>query len=75
MQWKMGALIAWAKLPSAIHQNIRKLLLAMSNLRSHTPFFTSYFTSTFACSLGTHLVHSPVFKAESGQPLSIEDKC
>jgi len=47
----------------------------MSNLRSHTPFFTSYFTSTFACSLSTHLVDSPVFKAESGQPLSIEDKC
>ena len=62
-------------MPHAAHQIIRELLLAMPDFGSHAAFFTSYFTSTFACSLGTHLVHSPVFKAESGQPLSIDDKC
>ncbi len=62
-------------MPQAAQPNVSELLLAMPNFGSHTSLFTSYFTSTFACSLGTHLVHSPVFKAESGQPLSIEDMC
>ncbi len=52
----------------------RELLLAMTDFGSHTSFFTSHFAPTFACSLSTHLVNSPMFRTESGQPLSVEDQ-
>jgi hypothetical protein len=49
------------------------LLLAVTDFCPHSSLFSSYFSSSFAGFLGTHLVHAPVGLAEIGKPLDIEN--
>ena len=67
----------WARVPKVKKMRteiarLTALFLTVTDLRTHASLLSSHLASSFSCSLGTHLAHSPVLFAEIGKPLGIE---